>query len=73
LAWIIRIPSLRLFDLDPPLIDHASQLAIELRLRGADAVYVALSARLGIPLVTWDLDVLDRAAGRIEVRTPGPG
>ena len=73
LAWITRIPSLRVIELDQPLVDHATQLAIDLCLRGADAVYVALAARLAVPLVTWDLEVLDRAASRIEVRTPEPG
>jgi predicted nucleic acid-binding protein len=73
LAWITRIPSLRVIDLDQPLVDHATQLAIDLRLRGADAVYVALAARLSLPLVTWDQELLERAASRIEVRTPEPG
>ena len=34
------------------------ELAIRLRLRGADAVYVALAEQLGIPIVTWDGEML---------------
>ena len=55
---------------DAELALPAAELASELRLRGADAVYVAMTHRLGVPLVTWDREQLERAAVRIEARTP---
>lgn len=65
-----NVPRLTLVDLDDPLARQAAHLAATLHLRGADAIYVALAARLGLPLVTWDTELLDRAAKVIAVRTP---
>lgn len=59
--WISRSGEIR---------DHAASLAINLRLRGADAVYVALADRLAIPLVTWDDEQLLRTRSRIDPLTP---
>lgn len=70
LAQIEQIHALRLHDLDAALANEARDIAIDLRLRGADSVYVTLAARLNVPLVTWDNEVLDRAASRITVFTP---
>ena len=48
----------------------SAQLAAELRLRGADATYVALALERGVPLITWDKEQIERGGLRIEVRTP---
>jgi predicted nucleic acid-binding protein len=37
------------------------------RLRGADSTYVAVAARLSVPLITLDMDQKGRAAKRIKV------
>jgi predicted nucleic acid-binding protein len=50
-----------------------AQTAIDFRLRGADAVYVALARQQQMPLVTWDQEQLSRAAGYIVVQSPGVG
>ena len=50
--------------------DHSTQLAARLRLRGADAIYVALADRLRIPLVTWDREQLTRVTPPIVAFTP---
>ena len=55
---------------DADLADLAARLAADLGLRGADAVYVALSARHTCPLVTWDAEIIRKAAGVIEARQP---
>lgn len=67
---VLILPALYLIGLDGQLSMHAARLAAELRLRGADAVYVALAHRLGIPLITWDREQLTRATARIAVQTP---
>jgi predicted nucleic acid-binding protein len=69
-AHLRRLRSARWVALTSDLVDHAAQLAATLRLRGADAVYVALANRLGVPLVTWDHEQRTRAAGRIPVMAP---
>ena len=43
-----------------------------MRLRGADAVYVALALLMNSPLVTWDKEQLTRAAPIIETLAPAP-
>ena len=48
----------------------AATLAGQLRVRGADAVYLAVAAALRLPLVTWDAEQRERAGGFIEVLVP---
>ncbi len=59
-----------LFDVDRTLASVSAQVAAELRLRGYDAVYVALASSLNVPLVTLDDDHLIRAHDSIVVWTP---
>jgi predicted nucleic acid-binding protein len=50
---------------------RAAQIASQQRLRGCDAVYVALAEMLGEPLVTLDLEVVARAASVVTMVVPG--
>ncbi len=68
---ILQVRSLRLVELDEALAQAAATLAADLALRGADAVYVALAARLGLSLITLDGQQLVRAAPVVDVRRPG--
>jgi predicted nucleic acid-binding protein len=70
IARIRRSPLVRLVAVDGRLAGEAADLAANLRLRGADAVYVALARREGVPLVTWDQEQLTRAQGVITTHTP---
>jgi len=63
-----NLPGLRLVEMDAALIREAAHLAADLGLRGADATYVAVAARLNLPLVTLDGDQRDRAAKRVAIR-----
>jgi len=65
----LRLPSLRLAILDAELAERAAELAADRALRGADAVYVAVAARLGLPLVTLDREQRRRADGVVEVES----
>lgn len=65
------LPGLTWVGLPGDVRDHAANLAVDLRLRGADAVYVAIADRLGVPLVTWDAEQLARASARIATLMPG--
>lgn len=56
---------------DRALMDRATEIAASLRLRGADAVYVALAQLRGLPLFTWDIEVRERAGHIISVLRPG--
>lgn len=68
---LCALPGLAWVGLPGDVRDHAAELAITLRLRGADAVYVAIADRLGVPLVTWDVEQLSRASARVVTLTPG--
>ena len=49
-----RFPNVRLVPIDASLAALSAQLAVTLRLRGSDTLYVATAHRLGVPLITWD-------------------
>ena len=70
LAEIRALPRLEVVPLDEELAAEAATLAIAHRLRGADAVYVALAARLRVSLVTLDREVASRVAAVINVVQP---
>jgi predicted nucleic acid-binding protein len=67
---VLRLPGLRLIPVDDALARVAAGLAGRLRLRGADAVYIAAAATLRVPLVTWDTEQRERAIRVIEVLAP---
>jgi len=68
IASLIRLPELRLVEMEQTLVQEAAQLAAELGLRGADSFYVAVAARLNLPLATLDEDQKNRAASRINLK-----
>jgi len=50
--------------------ETAAAIAAQHFLRGVDAVYAALARQLGTPLVTWDSELLERAAAVVPMFTP---
>lgn len=67
---LTRFPALRLVSVDHRLGKEAAHLAADLRLRGADAVYVALARILNVPLVTWDDEQMTRGREVIQAQLP---
>lgn len=64
------LTSIRLATMDRPLRERAAELAADLGLRGADAVYVATAETLRIPLLTWDSDQHARGGRVVTAYTP---
>ena len=64
------LPGLRLVSLTEARAFGAMEIALRLRLRGADAVYVALAQEFGTTLITWDREMLTRGAQAVSVMTP---
>lgn len=63
-------PWIRFAPLNNPLAAEAASLAARQRLRGADAVYVALAAQRDGILVTLDREMSERAPSSVVTRTP---
>ena len=61
---LLRLPTLRIVTVDRRLAEHA-----DLRLRAADATYVAVADRLHLPLVTWDREQRERAKEAVRTVT----
>jgi len=70
LDGLLRFPELELIPLDEDLSLAAARLAARLCLRGADACYVAVAQVLGLPLVTWDAELQQRAGQVVPVLEP---
>lgn len=64
---VTRLKGVRIVPIDRWLGRLAAEMAGDLGLRGADAVYVATAHRLNLPLVTWDIEQQKRAAGVVRV------
>ncbi len=65
--WVERAAGLTLVPVD---LDLARAAARDL-LRGYDAVYLALAARVAAPLVTLDNELRRRASAEVDVLGPG--
>jgi predicted nucleic acid-binding protein len=70
LALLLTMPRLQLVSVDARLARLSSELAADLGLRGADAVYVALAHTLDVPLVTWDQEQIESGAVLATVHRP---
>ena len=68
--WIHALPELQLVVVDESLGALAADLAVALRLRGADAVYVALAAQLTLPLTSWDDEQIKRGGQHVTAQRP---
>ena len=63
-------PLMHLISLTQPLANRAAEIAIECRLRGADAIYVAVAEFYSTQLISLDYEMLER--GKQLVKTIKP-
>jgi predicted nucleic acid-binding protein len=64
------LPHLTVISLTPAVARQAAELAAAHRLRGADAVYVAVARRYGTTLVSRDDEQRARSAAVVHCQTP---
>ncbi len=64
---VLRLPSLRVVNIGHELGLEGANLAARCRLRGADALYVAVAKALGVPLATLDEEQSERGSRCVEV------
>lgn len=65
-----QIPNIVFVPIDRELADESSRLAAEYRLRGCDAIYVAVAFMFNAKLISLDKQQSERASECIEVATP---
>ncbi len=53
-SQLYALPIMRLVPIDQALVDEATDLAADYRIRGADALFLALARQLNLPLITFD-------------------
>ena len=68
---LLNIRNFNWVGVDHRLILLAVDIAADLSLKSADAIYVAVAEDLNVPLITWDTEVRNRGSQRIVVRQPG--
>ncbi len=69
-ALIKTFPKLILVPLDLLLTEIAVQVAIDYRLRGADAVYTAVAQKFNSILITWDKEMFERSSLVVKAMMP---
>lgn len=67
---LYKYSDLSIIPLDSLLVRQAANIATDLRLRAGDAIYVTLAHQLGIPLISWDKEQLQRGGNLVETYTP---
>ena len=67
---LYSLDAMRLVSIDLTLVQTAVDIATDLQLRAGDATYVAVAHQLGISLVSWDKEQLERASKLIATYTP---
>lgn len=67
---IAEFPHITTVAIDESLALESADLAARSRIRGCDAIYVAVAHRFGATLVTRDRQQRERAAGHVPVFTP---
>lgn len=67
---VLNEPLITPAPLTNTIAEAAARAAARCRVRAGDALYVALAEELGVPLITWDDQLLDRARVLVDVRRP---
>lgn len=67
---IRQVPTFQLIAIDAAIGDFAAEVASTYRIRGGDALYVAVAHQLQLPLISWDEEQLSRAESFVETYRP---
>jgi len=67
---VLALPRVQRHGLNDELGDRAAALAASCKLRGADAVFVALAEALDEPLITVDREILERSSRFVRAEAP---
>ena len=71
IRYLMALEDVKIVSIDYELALIAAELASECRLRGADAIYVALAHKLEVPLLSWDQEQITRVQNVVKAGVPG--
>nr|WP_321498099.1 type II toxin-antitoxin system VapC family toxin [uncultured Methanolobus sp.] len=64
---LIALGSFRFVDLDTVSSSSAAEIAADIGVRGMDAIVIQVAKEFGIPLVTLDVEIIEKAKGIVEI------
>jgi predicted nucleic acid-binding protein len=64
---LIALGSFRFVDLDTVSSSSAAEIAADIGVRGKDAIVIQVAKEFGIPLVTLDVEIIEKARGIVEM------
>ena len=67
---VLLASGVKVMDVSTTLATKAAQIASQCRVRGCDAVYLALAEQLGVPLVTLDKQQNERGSAVVQTMMP---
>lgn len=68
---LIALGSFRFVDLDTVSSSSAAEIAADIGVRGMDAIVIQVAKEFGIPLVTLDVEIIEKAKGIVEMADLG--
>ena len=66
-------PTITFWEMSDDFVDDVARFAVQLRVRAADAAYIAVALATGARLVTWDREQLTRGVAVVTTSTPEQG
>lgn len=70
IAQLQALRGLKVHPVTKDLAEYSAHIAASVRMKGGDAIYVALAQHLGEELVTLDAEQLERGAAIVRTRRP---
>jgi predicted nucleic acid-binding protein len=70
LQLLLNYRELNIIDMGPDTASFVGELAADLRLRGADAAFVAVAMLQDLPLITFDNEQRERARYMVVAQAP---
>jgi predicted nucleic acid-binding protein len=64
---LIALGTIRFVDLDMVSSSSAADIAVDIGVRGMDAIVIQVAKEFGIPLITLDVEIIEKAKGVIEI------
>ena len=68
---LLALGTIRFVDIDTISSSAAADIAGDIGVRGMDAIVIQVAREFGIPLITLDVEIMEKAQGTVEILHPG--